>query len=159
MESDVALCSFWDSSQGGLESSPTTPLLLSLQLPTVCARWAPAAVSRNELSVCLVSCSLEPPSPDLRLHLPTGHTVGVPLGVHKEVLRVNGDHLLWALFLRSVILAQYHLVGKGTPAEERSESQFEPRANLVPLLLSWLQGQWPGQGQGVELTRCSGLQS
>lgn len=38
--------------------------------------------------------------------------------MHKEVVRVNGDHLLWALFLSSIILAQYHLVGKGTPAEE-----------------------------------------
>lgn len=43
----------------------------------------------------------------------TGHTVGVPEGVHKEVLCIDRDDLFRALFLSPVVLSQHHLVGEG----------------------------------------------
>lgn len=69
-------------------------------------------------SELLASYGIEPPAPHPRLHSPTAHTVGVPLGMHKEVSSVNGDHLLWALLHATLILPQHHLVGAGRPAEE-----------------------------------------
>lgn len=86
--------------------------------------------------------------PGLRVHSPTGYTVGVPEWVHEEVPSIDGDHLFGAFLLSPVIFAQHNLVGQGVPASGGGQVSLGPTGLLPspPTATHRLPGSHAGTG-------------